>query len=223
MKKILLAAAVACLATTGASAQMSDVQHAVLNTQMNHLIALRPYNYGATSGAGTSSTVGDNQSLSTTITDANAVLTNNNFDYTGNNGYNGLAYRIYSNSHYTISLQANATGSGDELNNYIFYSVETLPSPQNGGLGNNGNNFDHVIDAAGPTQLAYATTASGTNIIHLAAGANTGAFNNYNPYLPLDPVNTDFAAFGIKFRCSPGFSVLPGTYTTDLTITATSL
>ena len=216
MKKILLSAGVAMLATSGAFAQASDVQHATLTTNMNQLMALRPYTGFASAT--------DNQSLTTTVTNATDVLNNNHFDYTGNNGYNGLAYRIYSNSLYSVSIQATPTAnSNDQLNNYINYHAETLPSPQNGVAPyESNNNPDHTIDVATDTRLAYAQSTP-VQILH-NTGANTGKYlTSGAPYSPLDPANTDWAAFGVKFSVSPGFAVFPGVFTTNITITATSL
>ena len=202
------------VALTGVFAQ-DNVQHATLNTTIPTMIALRPYN---------SSLPVDNQSLSTTVTTA-GVLGSNAFDYTG--GFdNQLAYRVYSNVTYKVSLEAQSTsGSNDELNNYILFKAKTLPSPQNGtgGFASN-NNADHTITQATDLQLAYATGSGNSKELLRNTTNNTGKYvPPANAFLPLDPVNTDFAAFAIKFKCSPGFSVFPGTFTTNLTVTATAL
>ena len=216
MKKILLSIAVAITATTGAFAQaaVSDVQNATLGTQVNRLIALRPYS--ATLPA-------NNQSLSVTIADGNSIFTQNNlFPYAGNAGYNKLAYRIYSNYSYRATLSATATGSTDELNNYINFWAETLPSPQNGQAPwTSNNNGDHIVDVTTPTRL-YTATGTPVQLIHNDAYSTGMYIPGGGPYSPLDPVNTDFAAFAVDFSCSPGFAVFPGTYTTNLTITATN-
>jgi hypothetical protein len=217
MKKIIMTAALAIAAIGAVNAQTSDVQHATLNTQMNTLMALRPYD---------GITAEDNQSLSTTVTNASDVLAagGNQFHYTGASSYQGLAYKIFSNVTYQVSLQAASTGgSNDELNNYINFHAESLPSPQNGlppYVTN--NNLDHLIDVASDTRLAYAT-GTPVRILHNATN-NTGKYLIPSaPYSPLDPASTDWAAFGIKFVCSPGFAVFPGTFATNLTITATPL
>lgn len=218
MKKILMTAAVAITAITGAFAQpntsATDVQHATLNTSVPFMIALRPYT--------TYTTASDNQSLTANVTNATDVLNTNHFDYNGNSGYNGLAYKIFSNYTYRVVLQSVATGSNDELNDYINYHAETLPSPQNGiaPYTSNGNQ-DHVIEVPNDTRL-YTTEGSGTEIL-----ANnlwtTGRFPG--PFTDLSAAAVqaaDWAAFGIKFYVAPGFSIVPGNYVTTLTITATT-
>ena len=177
------------------------------------MIALRPYD-GVTAA--------DNQNLVANVTNANDVLApgGNNFSYNGNGGLNELAYKIYSNQTYKVSMQANPTNSQDELNNYITFTTVTLPSPQNGQAPytayNNGD--DHIIDAAANTRLIDAT-ASAMQLLHNSA-ASTGA--THPPAIGYDPNNTDFAAFAVRFAVHPGFSVFPGNYTTSLTVTATT-
>lgn len=218
MKKIIMTAALAIVAIAGAKAQTSDMQSATLTTSIPTLIALRPYTGIAT--------VANNQTLSATVTNATDVLANNNFTYNGNGGYNGLAYRIYSNVTYAVSLQAQPTaGSNDQLNNYINYYAETLPSPQNAAAPyvTNGNvDHDIAIGQGSPLRLAYSTATPSTILTN--NHHNTGMWvPPGTPYSPLDPANTDWAAFGIKFSVSPGFAVFPGTFTTNLTVTATAL
>jgi hypothetical protein len=213
MKKFLLTTAIAVVGMT-AFAQNSDVQNATLNTTIPTMIALRPY----------SSQAANNQSLSATVT-TSGVLNGNKFDYAPQAGsdFDGLAYRIYSNMTYKVSLQSSPTGgSNDQLNNYINFHAVTLASPQNGlaPWPSNGNG-DHTIDVPSDTRLAYATS-SPMDILH-NSGYNTGKYLVPSaPFQPLDPVATDFAAFGIKFSVSPGFSVFPGTFQTNLVITATA-
>jgi hypothetical protein len=214
MKKFFLTGALAC-AVAGVFAQ-SDVQNATLTTTIPTMIALRPY------GA---ALPGDNQTLSATVTTA-GVFGGNVFNYTTAtaSGYDGLAYRIYSNVTYKVNLQAQPTpGSNDQLNNYIMFKAETLASPQNGQAPwAPNNNGDHTITQATNLQLAYATATPVQLLSN--SGYNTGMWSPPgNPYLPLDPINTDFAAFGVKFIVSPGFAVFPGTFTTSLTVTASPL
>ncbi|MBK8608505.1 MAG: hypothetical protein IPL84_00720 [Chitinophagaceae bacterium] len=216
MKKLFLLSGLIGAGFAGIFAQ-SPVQNATLTTSIPTMIALRPYN---------ASLPGDNQTLSTAVTTA-GVFANNIFNYTTGtaSGYDGLAYRIYSNVTYKVDLQAQTTpGSNDQLNNYILFHAETLPSPQNGiAPWATNNNGDHAINQATDLQLAYATAPLSTNLLS-NAGYNTGFWlPPGNPFLPLDPMNTDFAAFGIKFIVSPGFSVFPGTFTTNLTVTASPL
>lgn len=212
MKKILLTFSVAIASLMGATAQTSDVQHATLTTTVPTLIALRPY---------TGIALADGQNLTATVTNATDVLNTNTFNYTGNGSMNELAYKIYSNVLYKVSLQASPTGSNDELNHYITFKAETLASPQNGQAPytylNNGP--DHVILTPTDTHLSDAT-ASSMDILSNNA-ASTGA--THPPATTYDPANTDFAAFGIKFAVHPGFSIFPGTFTTSLVVTATSL
>jgi hypothetical protein len=216
MKKTFLLSGLICASFAGLFAQ-SPVQNATLSTTIPTMIALRPYNASLPS---------DNQTLSTAVTMA-GVFTGNVFDYTTAtaSGYNGLAYRIYSNTTYKVNLEAaNTPGSNDQLNNYILFKAETLASPQNGiAPWATNNNGDHVIDQPTNLQLAYATTPLSKQLLSNAS-YNTGMWSPPgSPFLPLDPINTDFAAFGIKFIVSPGFSVFPGTFTTNLTITASPL
>lgn len=213
MKKVIMTAALA-MAAFASQAQTSDVQNATLSTSVPLMIALRPYN---------SNLPANNQNLSATVTNASAVLSSNNFDYTSsaNPSYNGLAYRVYSNYSYRVSLKAAATGSNDELNGYVTWKAETLPSPQNGQApwtwNNNGDHAITPIASSGNSRLSD-VTASAQEILN-NNGYSTGIFPA--PAV-LDPVNTDFAAFGIKFVAHPGFSITPGNYTTNLTITATT-
>jgi len=215
MKKLLLSAAFVCASASAIFAQ-SPVQLATLTTTIPTMIALRPYD---------ASLPNDNQTLSSAVTLA-GVIGGNSFDYktATASGYNGLAYRIYSNVTYKVDVQAGATeGSNDRLNNYILFHAETLASPQNGiaPFASNGNG-DHSITQGSDLQLAYATTTSKQLLSN--STYNTGMWAPPgNPFLPLDPMNTDFAAFGIKFKVSPGFSVFPGTFTTNLTVTASPL
>lgn len=214
MKKIMMTAALAMTAFASTNAQTSDVQNATLSTSIPFMIALRPYNASLPS---------NNQNLSANVTNATAVLTSNNFDYTSapNPGYNGLAYRVYCNYSYRVSLKAQATGSSDELNGYITWKAETLPSPQNGQSpwAANGN-ADHTITpiATSGTSRLSDVTATAAEILN----NNSWSTGIFPAPLVYDPVNTDFAAFGIKFVAHPGFSILPGNYTTNLTITATT-
>ena len=212
MKKLVLSCATMIAALTGVFAQV-NVQHAVLNTTIPTMIALRPYD---------ASLPADNQSLSATVTTA-GVFSGNAFQYTGGGPDNELAYRIYSNVTYKVSLEAQPTaGSNDQLNNYILFHARTLPSPQNAlaPWPSNGN-ADHSITQGSDLQLAYATGTSKELLRN--TGYNTGKYIPPSAaFLPLDPINTDFAAFAIKFKCSPGFSVFPGVFTTNLTVTATT-
>jgi hypothetical protein len=214
MKKLIMTAALAIAAFTTTNAQNNDVQNATLSTSIPLMIALRPYNASLPS---------NNQNLSATLTTATAVLTNNNFEYTSapNPSYSGLAYRVYSNSTYRVSLQAQTTGSNDELNGYVTWTAQTLPSPQNGiapwASNNNGDHTISALAASGTARLSD-VTASATEIL-ANNGWNTGIFPAPAVY---DPVNTDFAAFGLTFVAHPGFSIFPGNFTTNLVITATT-
>jgi hypothetical protein len=219
MKKVFLLGGLIGASIAGVFAQ-SPVQSATLTTSIPTMIALRPYN---------ASLPADGQTLSTAVTMA-GVFTGNVFDYNTATAspYQGLEYRIYSNVTYKVNLQAALSGSNDELNNYILFKAETRPSPQNGiAPWPTNNNGDHTMNPLVLTdmQLRYATPPFGSSKELLTnAGWNTGFWlPPGDPFLPLDPMNTDFAAFGIKFKVSPGFSVFPGTFTTPLTITASPL
>lgn len=216
MKNLFLLGGLLCASISGIFAQ-SPVQNATLTTTIPTMIALRPYNAALPA---------DNQTLSTAVTMA-GVFGGNVFNYNTVTAspYQGLAYRIYSNVTYKVNLEAATTaGSNDQLNNYILFHAETLPSPQNGlAPWATNNNGDHTINQATDIQLAYATTPLSKQLLS-NAGWNTGFWlPPGNPFLPLDPMNTDFAAFGVKFIVSPGFSVFPGNFTTNLTITASPL
>ena len=213
MKKLIMIAALgfSALAT---NAQTSDVQNATLSTSIPAMIALRPYDGTMPS---------NNQNVSATVANATAVLTNNNFSYAnGAYSYAGIAYRIYSNCTYQVSMSASTTGSNDELNGYVTWKAETLPSPQNGiSPWASNHNADHTITntaASGTERLSDVTPGAG--VVLTNTGYNTGIYPAPAVY---DPVNTDFAAFGVKFVAHPGFSIFPGNFTTNLVITATTL
>lgn len=215
MKKIILSVSIAFVAVLGAAAQSSDAQNATLSTSIPQLIALRPY---------TGISLANGQNLSATVTNASDVLSTNNFAYSGNGSMNQLAYKIYSNVLYKVSMQASPTAtSNDQLNNYITFTAASLPSPQNGGVVGGSsttlNGPDHIILAPANTKLSDATSSS-MDILNNPS-ASTGA--GHPPVSVFDPANTDFAAFGISFAVHPGFSVFPGNFTTNLVITATSL
>lgn len=187
-----------------------DNQNATLSTTVPTMIALRPY-FGIENA--------NNQGLTATVTNATDVLSTNHFEFTGNFGYNELAYKIYSNVYYKVSLQV--TGGDAETPYFIRYYAETLPSPENGLSPFTSNyNTDHVIDVPDPTTLSDAVTSS-VQILHNSVN-HTGKIAVGGSYLP-EPERTDFAAFGIKLSMSPGFSLTPGNYSTSLTITASSL